>query len=983
MARGTEKASLNRYVSATAIALSLCWGTAALAQDDAGQPSQQQVQPDADNSPVVLPTRKDGKASQKSDTQTPPDIVVTGTNISGVKPVGSETIALDRDQILATGRSDVAAVLQTVPQVQNNPNAGGQVFRQGGTSSYGSSAGGGVNSTQGTAINLRGAGTAATLTLVDGRRVVPSGASNAFTEAIQVPIAALERVEIVTDGNSAIYGSDAISGVVNYILRKNFNGVEVSGRDTYDRYYNEVGGSITVGKTWGSGNAILTYDYDHRSAMRQSQSPYLRSDLTRFGLPDRRAFNGTVAAAGPTLIVGGQNGAPYSYYTIPDGAGAGLSFASLTPGANVLEPTDYDDYLGRQTRHQVAAFVNQDLTPNLSLFFEGFFTDRQTRSRAYDNSNLGNSITVCQGSPYYIADAPAAASASNSRCPGNGLAQTVAVPALTFLNGRSVTDNPDRTYTLTGGAKWQMPASWNAEAYVTYGHDKTCGICNYDNNANFAALAVEVLNGNINPYSAGPLTDAQYSTFMGANLQFAWNEFVDTKLKLDGPLFSLPGGDLRAAVGGEYSWNRQALLNESNTAFPEDPANNTFAVTNATAVHRTVKSLFAELYIPLVGDGMNVPLVQSFNVDAAVRYDKYSDFGSTTNPKVGATWIVNDDLSIRGSWGTAFRAPALTDTNVNNFSAALIGIPFANNIPSIPDLFPGFTSAYQIIGANPDLRPETATTWSAGFDFHPRSVPGLKFSTTYYSLTYKNQIVGPPTGLFLTNQANYDLYSKYIIPVSNPAGCVNGDASTYDPVLASFIAAHPALYRVPIVGACSVNVIIDGRATNAATTFQDGLDFQLFYNIRTGSSTVTLGGSLTKILDDKLTQVKGGATSSVLNTFNYPVSWRGRGQIGWSDGKAAVNLFANYVGAYTNTAPYPAGSDPQRVSPWLTFDLNVNYRFGGAGRGLLDGWRASVNVVNLTNEAPPFFTTSGYAAYDPNNANIFGRYAQFSLTKAF
>lgn len=979
-------------VSTTALGIALGLAVPALAQQAPPNPTPpgnvEQSQPTSDEQTApAAPTAADRAdaplgaavtASESTDDRGK-DIIVTGTNISGVKPVGSQTIAIDRAQVLATGYTNVNDVLQTLPQVQNNPNSGGggPVYRQGATSGYGG------NSTQGTAINLRGLGTSATLTLVDGRRVVPSGAASTFTESIQIPVAALERIEVVSDGNSAIYGSDAISGVINYVLRKRFDGVEVSGRDTFDRYHNVWGVSATAGKSWETGSLIATYDFEKRQPFANGESKFLRNNLAPLGGIDARANNATLGVSTPTLIVGG-NGVPYTYYTIPTNAPRGTTFAQLTPGANLVDQSYYNDYLGRQTRHQAAVFVNQELAPSLSVYLESFYTKRDTQSRAYGNSRVGNNIQVCQSSPYYITGAPASASAATADC-GGALAQTIAVNPLTFFGGQAVTSNPTETLSITGGMTGHLPNKWKLDTYFTYGHDSTCGICNLSGNANGAALYRQISAGNINPYTPDPLTTAQYATFYGANTQYSYNTFYDAVIKLDGPLFRLPAGDLRTAFGGELAYNRQHLVNGSNNAFENDRTNNTFAVTNNSTVHRSTASLFGELFVPVIGADMHIPLVQELNIDAAFRYDNYSDFGSTTNPKVGGTWTVNDFLSIRGSWGTSFRAPALTDTNPNNYSSAVSGLPFANNSgrTDIGFLFPGNSSTYLLLGANRDLKPETATTWSAGFDVKPRG-SGFSFSATYYNTRYANQIIGQNVGLFLSNPANAALYSKYITPVNNPATCVNNNPATYDPVLARFIASNPALYNTPILSTCTVNVILDARSANAATTFQDGLDFQLAYRFTTSVGTWNVGGSVTKILDQTLQAVPGGATSDVLDTYYYPVSLRGRAQLGWSHGRLGANLFATYVGSYTNTIPI-TGRPQTKVPSWTTVDLGLTYAIPKES-GILGGVRLSANIQNIADRDPPTVLTqagNNYGAYDPSNANIFGRIVTFQVTKAF
>ena len=957
--------------SVAALIAGSVWAMPAAAQDSGSDPQAA--------TPAASVTATDPDEATDTSETLQQDIIVTGTNISGVKPVGSETVTLNRDQILATGLTNLNDVLQTIPQVQNNPNAGGSgpVYRQGGTAGYGG------NSTQGPAINLRGLGTSATLTLVDGRRVVPSGAASTFTESIQVPIAAIERVEVVSDGNSAIYGSDAISGVINYVLRKQFNGVEVTGRDTFDRFHNSWGASVTAGHSWGSGNIVATYDYESREPFVNGKSKFLRRDLSPLGSRDARAIDATIAVSSPTLLVGG-NGTAYSYYTLPTGAGTNLAFNQLTPGANLVDSSYFNDYLGRQRRHQAAVFLNQEINPAISFFVEGFYTKRDTKSGAYGNSRVNNIVTVCQASPYYISGAPAAASSTSALC-GGGLGQQIAVNPLSFFGGRSITSNPTETFSVTSGLTGHLPGNWTLDSYFTYAHDSTCGICNYGTNANGAALAAEIIAGRINPFSATPLTQAQYATFMGDNTQRSFNSFYDAVVKLNGRLFDLPGGTVRTAFGGELAYNRQHLVNGSNNAFEQNPTNNNFAVTNNATAHRSTVSAFAELFVPIVGQDMNVPLMRSLEVDGAVRYDNYSDFGGTTNPKIGATWRVNESLSIRGSWGTSFRAPALTDTNPNNYSSAIIGLPFANNSgrTDIGFLYPGNSSTYLLLGANTDLQPETATTWSAGVDFKPVGT-GFRFSATYYNTSYSNQIVGQNVGLFLSSPANAALYSKYIIPVNNPAGCVNGSPATYDPVLASFIAAHPALYNTNVVGACSVNVILDARSANAATTFQDGLDFQASYTIDTSIGHWSVAANVTKILNQTLQPVAGATTRDVLGTFYYPVSLRGRGQIGWNQGRLGANLFANYVGSYTNTLPL-TGQPQSKVPSWTTFDLGLSYAIPRSS-SLLGGLRFSLNIQNLTDKNPPIVLTqsgNNYGAYDPSNANVFGRIVSIQVTKAF
>lgn len=901
-------------------------------------------------------------------------VVVTGTNIKGVKPVGSETTTMKREEILATGMTNVTDVLRTLPQVQNVGDPNGATMREGGTAGYGG------NSTQGTTVNLRGIGSSATLTLVDGHRLAPSGAALTFTEATQVPIAAVERIEIVSDGASAIYGSDAVSGVINFVLRKRYNGAEVTGRYSVNKGADERGFSMTAGHSWenlgkmGLGNAIFSMDSTNRSAFARSSSPYLRQDLTRFGGLDNR-INGATSTPGiPGNIVVTTTtyfpvyGQSYNTYGLPAGTNEHLTGADLLATPNLADTADYADYIGAMKRQQFVFILNQEITPWLDFSYEGFYTHRETISRGlFTNS----AVTLTSASPYYITGVPGLAP---------GADQTIQYNFYKDI-GAQTTYNPDTTWTQTASLKAKLPGDWSADTYATFGRDATCGICNIGNNVDLDAFKYQIAQGNINPLSSEPLTDAQKATFIGTNIQSSQNKMADFGLKFSGPLFSLPAGQVRAAVGIEHQYNEQHLANGANRG-----TDNHFQWDNITSSDRTVDSAYAEIFIPIISRDMNIPLVQDINLDIAGRYDKYSDFGNTSNPKIGITWDVNDELSFRGSWGTSFRAPSLTDTNANVFSYGVI-YPAANNSgdPDIGQAFPGYSYVLLFGGANPDLKPEEATTWSAGFDYKPAWIDGLTIGSTYYDIAYDNQIVfSPSTSLFLSSPANRAIYSNYIKPINN-TGCVEGDPSTYDPALAAYLAL-PNLYGSTVGQACQVQVILDGRETNMATTHQYGVDLHANYMRNTSLGFLNFGGSVTKILSSKQTIVDGTAAVDATDRMYYPVSLRARLNAGWTKNGWNVNLFANYAGGYLNdqTISDNGVQRPfQKVEANTTYDMGLGYMVPKDTGGFAQGMRVSLNIQNVLNQAPQVVLTSGGSAFDAANSNVLGRVFSLQLTKAF
>jgi len=934
-----------------------------------------------------------GDIAQDSKTGDTSEVVVTGTNISGVKPVGSEAVTLDRATILSTGVSSVADAVRTLPQVRNLGD-----FREGGTQ-------GSYNSQQGNAINLRGLGQQATLTLVDGHRVVATGAASNFTEANQVPIAAIARIEVIVDGASAVYGSDAVAGVVNFVLRKDYDGLEASTRVT-----NQVGGveyapSLTAGKTWGDlgglgrGNILVSYEYAHRNPYLAGRNKFLRQDRTPLGGPDTR-LNGTSATlAGPANIyVANANGAvnpvlplagANTYFGLPQGSNVGLTPAQLLLNQpNLADSSDYSDYTGRVDRHQLTLFMNQELGPRVEAFLQGTYSHRHTFSRSINteirNVTLSPFLFDAAGkatatpNPYYISGIPGVAP---------GAALNVQYSAIKDI-GSSNFDNTSRTYSLTGGVRVKLPASWKAEAYYTYGRDKACNYCQSGLNVNPTALQYQINLGAINPLSSTPLSASQIATFLGDNVQKSGNGIDDAVVKLDGPLFSLPAGPVRAAIGGErdksYNFNINGANRNNDNGFILDTDK------QKSYFSRTVWSAYGELYFPIVSEEMGVPLMQSLTFDGAVRYDHYSDVGKTTNPKFGGTWKVNDALSFRGSWGKSFRAPSLPDVNLYSYTSSF-SFPGTNKDPRVTNGFlnlpaAGLTLANValFLGSNPDLKPERATTWSFGGTL---KLGDFTIESTYYRIKYTDRIASPnAVNAYLAGlYPNYAGYAAYIFPINNPASCSNSNIGSADPILAAYLARTNLYGGIP--NFCSVNVLVDQRNTNLAATKQDGLDATIGYNHRFGEVAVTASAAASWTISNKEQVAKGQPFTDRLGFYNTPIEWRGRGSFGLFWRGISGNLFLNYTGAYTNDLAVDNRNNtiaPQKVGSWTTVDLTLGYgtEFKSPVLGVLKGLRASLTLQNAFDRDPPVVITS-QGAFNGAYSNPFGRTYTAQLTLNF
>jgi iron complex outermembrane receptor protein len=946
-------------------------------------------------------------ALAQSDTIETVVVTATGTNISGIAPVGTEAVTLDRDAILNTGQTSLSDVVRALPQVTNLG-----VYREGGTV-------GGQNATQASAINLRGLGIGGTLTLVDGHRMPSTGTGTTLTDANQLPMAMIERVEMIVDGNSAIYGSDAVGGVVNYVARKNFEGIEANARFTAVDGYSEYGGSITAGHLWdhlgggfGAGNFIISYDYDWRDKMWSSSRDRLSRNLTQYGGVDNRITGGVVNnGVGPQT---GSFGAPggagnvriktttggvtsYTYYGVPQGNGLGLTFSNLSTTPNLVDLTDYESYLGSFSKNQVATFFNQDLTPWATLYFEGFYTKRHTRNDQDFSYNEANStICVPTTSKFYISGIPGA---SGQTCKTGPSKTDTTVPGIQMQYdfGRAAswgTDNPQESYALILGTKVKMPGDWAADLSYTLGVDHSCGICRLNNDIDIGAFQHQVVLGNINPFSSDPLTDAQKKTFVGSNIQSSHNVLHDFVMKLDGPLFDLPGGTVKAAFGVEYTYASEGLMNGANRTEGEQGAlapvptyDHEFEWDNITHNGRSVASVYAETYVPIVGEANALPFVTALNLDAAVRYDKYSDFGDTINPKLGLTWKVDDDFTARSSWGTSFRAPTLTDSDPYVASYKFV-VPQLNNTTSVGNSFcagPGncYAASMILFGSQTGLKPEKSINWSVGFDYAPHWLENFKISTTYYNIHYTNRIQSPPYTEFLTSEAKFALYPQYAKAI-NTTGCVEGNEATYDPQMKKYLDAV-GLYTLgySVAGqVCSVKAVIDARTTNIGTTNQEGVDINVNYHFDTSIGLWNLQAMTTIVVNENAQYTAGSPVISRLNKMGYPVAWRGRGAVTWMNGPWVASLYMNYVGSYKNTAPLN-NKISTHVSDWITFDAGVSYSFDESLWSGLKDTRLSVNAQNLLDRDPPLVLTNSYTSYDPENANVLGRIVTIQLTKSF
>lgn len=893
-------------------------------------------------------TANTANASPQSDAASSlEEVVVTGTLVHGVDaPIGSALLVVSQDDINNSGLQTTADVIRSLPFVSGiGPG-------EGLTNSAANL--GTLNITRAVGINIRGLGDTATLNLIDGRRVVPGGEGAQLFDPSVIPSIALQRIEVVPDGASAVYGTDAVAGVVNLILRKNFTGLEVEASDGFAKdFNNEMRFSAIAGHAWDGGSIMVAGEFFSHPQLLATSRPSLYNDnQTAYGGADLRSL---VGAPGNITYDG-------TLYGLPAGNGVGLTPASFLSTVNKTSQWADHDALPPVERHSVVMNLQQKIADNATFWVEGYFSERYGTQPNGVPSQTG--ISVPSTNPYYIAAAAAPCSRGSP-----ALCDSV---NYSFINELGPLRNKigGSSHQLAAGIDVDLPHGFKLNVYGTTNEDSEVDLFSAFNASGLAAaLASSNPATALNVFgSGGSISPALASQIMGFNNFTSRYDMNLLNAKIDGPVADLPGGPLLLAVGTEWHKDKLHNLNYGNST-TADTADYAVSVDNTTS--RSVISGFAEVVVPFVGAANASPGLQRLELDVAGRYDKYSDFGSTTNPKIGVRWDPVTDLTTHASYGKSFRAPTLCDASPD-CTAGVITIPFpdagwhANNPPSI--FGPGVSLTAIEVGGLAGIKPETATTWSAGLDWHPQWIPTLDASIDFYDIDYKNIIDAPAA---FNPLAGLDpSYAPFVI--RNP---------TLAQVLAVFNSAVAGNQAFPPQ---LVNLIVDGRRHNVGEAKTDGLDISVRKQWQSGVGTFLTAVNATYVLKYDYALVPGAPLLDVLNTVQgsgnaYPMRFTARAQLGWMLSGFNANAFINYHNSYSNTGVNPA----QGIGSYTTVDLTVGYNTGDSvSSGLWKNTTISLSANNLLDSLPPFALV-GTQLFDSTTGSPLGRLVTLTVRKKF
>ena len=894
-------------------------------------------------------------ANPNASTATLHEVVVTGTRIRGVDTLNALPVQmLSRRDIRLSGATSVPQLLQQVSS----------------TSSVGS-----ITSAQATGfttggietISLHGLGAARTLVLVNGLRM-PVSTTGDSVDVGSIPLAAVQRVEVLENGASAVYGSDAIAGVVNFILKSDFQGLDASatvGTPT------QAGGGTAENVSLYAGTGSLERDrynigigleYDHKSPIMGASRPYATryspgygNDVTSFFafpanvlippnsvLPHGGVYNPEVGNCAPTSLNDKNyptqcrfDNSPYdslqpkrSRYSVFLNGTYRLTHSTQLYGNALFSQVRQTTY----TQPVPLAFLNPMFPGNPYIAYLANLLATQYPGYSNPDAKPGQgAFLLPPTSPYY----PTAWAASH------GLAgEPLNLIYRDFANGIRQTFDRTNTTRVVAGIKGDA-LGWHYNGSLLYGQVALSD--NLENGWPLYSTIMPLLDsGVINPF--GPTQDqnalaqAQADQFIGQDYS---TKTSLTSLDASGSrkIAQLPTGPLRLAVGAElrretYDYSPALVLQQGNVgglggnSLPESAS-------------RTAQAAYFEL---------NGYIVHSLQADVAVRWDHYQTVGSTVNPQLWLHWKPLQWLQFRGSAGTGFRAPSLPDlyapqtfSVTSNGTRDPIQCPLFN--PNNPACSEQFTT---VTGGNPNLKPEKSVNYTLGTVLEP--APHLRLDLDSFWIYMRNEIAGGglPYSVILQNAQTATEFARFVTRDS------------------------------------SGNIVsISQTAANLFKTYLSGLDINLSYDKRLGPGDffVRANGAYfykyaVQNYNGTWTDVVNQGLSSVGETGGAIIRWRHTLTLGYTTASWELSVTQNYQEPYMDT-PSTVTQVPRHVSAYDTINTQASYMG-------LRHFDFTVGVINLFNQNPPYTNYGSIAnnfvgGYDLTYGDPRGRYVYATI----
>lgn len=926
-------------------------------------------------SAAILFTAQAADLAEEHTAVTTERIQVTGTRIlrEGAVAPSPVTVISGRD-LLETGAMNIGEVLNELPSLAatfSMANSGRSI----GTAGL-------------STLDLRGMGTARTLVLVDGRRHVASSAGSAAVDTNTIPTAWIDSVEIITGGASAVYGADAVTGVVNFRLKKNITGFDVQASKGFaeDNPYENHKVSLSFGSDFaaGRGNFALAAEYAGQDGMnakdrRQTRTPYMSVPNPAGGLPTRV----TVANAGwYDNLTSGNTLIDGTWYTFEhDGSMREQNLGTVYGGldepkcgnCDFLDLVEYTELQPTFNRMNLNGRVNYELSGSHQLFAEAKFARTKGDSTAqpafFDGTN----------SPIKIQRDNAYLDLALAQLMDEKSLESIELNRFLKDAGRRYEMNRRETSRFVIGLEGELSADWGYEFYAIHGKTKLAQT-NYNNllrsHFAFAVDAVELDNeivcrdataraagcipislfgdNSIDPAAVNWINTTSYtsSSIQQDVLNFSANNSA---------LFELPAGLVGFSAGLEYR-------KEQSEVVPDALSSTGATFFNASQPMQGsfhVREVFAELSMPLLAD---LPLMDELLFDAAIRFADYSTIGDAVSWKLGLDWSINHELRVRATYSEALRAPNISELfgpqNQNFFNrlqdpcatsekqsetriinCAALGIP-ADFVLGNPG-----GSVEGLTGGNPDLDAEKSESYTLGLVYQPDWLTGFSITADYWRIDLEDAIQRVSAQNILNR-------------------CVDS-ASGLNEQFCSLIERDPETQRLLKITSLTQNVAAE-KASGVDVEF--GYDFNL------------AGGRMnTKLITTYLHERKTFAFQSFpdeyieyAQTAGY-ARWQANLMVNYRHGAWSAAWRTRYVEAVNLFPPQdlairPMPSDIMQYGGYFVSNASLGYE-------LSSGIQLKFGVDNLFDRKLPGVTTGTTAATGLYN-NI-GRFYYTSVSYSF
>jgi iron complex outermembrane receptor protein len=847
--------------------------------------------------------------AQSDETKKVERIQVTGshikrTDIEGPSPITS----LSAEDITKTGVTDLIGLFTKMPA------AGQGTFSTQGNSSDGTGNGG-------SSVSLRGLGADSTLILVNGRRISVSPFANeidtAFVDINNIPLAAIKRVDILKDGASATYGSDAIAGVINIILKDDYDGLEVSTKigDTADGGGKESNTSLLFGSSSEKSNHTFVLDYFDREEILNGDRFYTSSaNQTALRPNDPYATDGRSSSGYPGTIALASNNS----IRVPDTFGN-----DVCPAEDIVGTLCRYDYAPMSTAVPASERVsfmymgNFEINDTLRAFIELNGQNSKTTIRGAASPSFNELFMSADNLNHPFADDPASEFHQQNLTMRRRLVE---------IGNREKRVDSDY-YRSVLGLQGEV-SGWDWE--TAYSYIKSDSIERGVNGFPNSRRTQEAIDSGLwNPFEPSSNSQEALDFIETQTTRYGKSTSKSFDGKISGPIMDMSAGELMLAVGAEY---REETISDN----PDDQflRGDVFG-TEATQANgaRDNASIFAELAIPVT---------ETLNIQVAVRHEDYSDFGTTTDPKVAFIWTPTDELSIRGSFGTAFRAPSLSQIGlgVTDESPSLVDTVRCDAIGNVDQACELFEYTAQLAG-NPDLGPEESKSYNLGIIYE--ITEDMDFSLDYYNYDIEN-VIGKDTQFVMTSQGG----NQSVVKRLNTG--VPGDPG-------------------------QVEVIFD-RFENLFDLKTSGLDFDLGYKMSSDIGDFKFNYVLNYVLNYEDIRT-GGLVDTQEGGFEQPeIRWTTSGS--WVKADWSANFAINYVGDFEEDSAVRTRTDgtiAPDIDAMVTVDTTVNY----AG---IENTTLTLGITNLLNEDPSF-SYSSWKGYASGTHNAQGRFTYLQATYKF